>query len=305
MGLGETSVGLGETRVSGNTPSPRPRQPRAKTKIIEQFMFTIGQTPIKAGEAGAFCEQRVKRWVWSGQIDNACTSSIELVAPALRMHVERDPGLLSYVTAFLLDSEAPNPLEQLKNVQVTSTTDFSQALRMLHHREIARIALREIESLADIDQTAREVSALAETLIELALENALQDQQCEGLNNAIAVIGMGKLGSRELNLSSDVDIVFVADEKLAADEDRSPCCRARRTKDCSTHLRKSPSHGICFRVDLRLRPAGNQGPLITSPHAAGRYYQSFGRPWERAALLSQPMHSRKCRRRHALLGEST
>ncbi len=211
-------------------------------------------------------------------------SVVDRAAPALRMHVERDDGLLAYVSAHLREPSAPSLRDELQKIENDGHSDLSRALRILHHREITRIALREIESLADIDHTAREVSALADGLISIALEDALQAQGREVLENKLAVLGMGKLGSQELNLSSDVDIVFVADEKLARDTEGIRHAE-RAVRATVKLLSEVTDAGFCFRVDLRLRPAGNQGPLITTPRAAGRHYASFGRPWERAALL--------------------
>lgn len=209
---------------------------------------------------------------------------IAKTAPALRIHLDRDPDLLSYVAAHLRDSAPPNLRQELLHLNANSES-LSQSLRTLHHREIARIALREIDSLADIDQTAREVSSLADGLIEVALEQALAEQQADDLGEQpLAVMGMGKLGSEELNLSSDVDIVFLTSEALASDM-RAARLLERAVRATVKLIAEVTDHGFCFRVDQRLRPAGNQGPLITTPRSAGRHYTSFGRPWERAALL--------------------
>jgi glutamate-ammonia-ligase adenylyltransferase len=90
------------------------------------------------------------------------------------------------------------------------------------------------------------------------------------------VLAMGKLGARELNLSSDIDVVYLYDSRNAADGAES----ARRLGELLTELLAG-----CFRVDLRLRPGGRSAPLVTSLDGALGFYQSLGQTWERAALL--------------------
>ena len=175
-------------------------------------------------------------------------------------------------------------------------------LRRLAHDQRMRIALRELLPAelggADIEETARELSDLAEATIQCALDHAQQlvftrlgaPRYPDGRPGAISIIGMGKLGGGELNAGSDVDLVCFYD---------SDVCVARTEKrDVSAHhvwskviqqlaatLGEPSEEGIVWRVDLRLRPEGARGPLVNSLAAAERYYEDYGRLWERAAML--------------------
>src|SRR5205823_4716041 len=100
------------------------------------------------------------------------------------------------------------------------------------------------------------------------------------------VLGMGKLGGGELNYSSDVDLIYVY-ERDGADA-RGRTNReffARLAEEVTRALRDVTPEGFCFRVDLRLRPGGGEGPLAVSLAAALSYYEAFGQTWERAAWL--------------------
>lgn len=170
-------------------------------------------------------------------------------------------------------------------------------LRRAVWAEKARIALRELLPVelggGEIETTARELSLLAETCLELALwfselevaEKHGAPRRADGAPSEIVVLGMGKLGGLELNAGSDVDLVFVYD----TDEGESAISLHEHwTKVCRrlVEILEEPSpDGMLFRVDLRLRPEGSQGPIANSVDATERYYTTWGRLWERAALI--------------------
>ncbi len=163
--------------------------------------------------------------------------------------------------------------------------------------EKARIALRELLPPelggAGIDVTAAELSALADVAIECALQEAEArvrerfgaPRRADGKSSKLCAFGMGKLGGRELNAGSDVDLLFVYDTddggaELSLHEHWSRVVRrAVATLDAAT------ADGMIWRVDLRLRPEGSGGPVTNSVAATERYYETWGRSWERAALL--------------------
>lgn len=95
-----------------------------------------------------------------------------------------------------------------------------------------------------------------------------------------AVLALGKLGGYELNFSSDVDLVFVADEAVAEAEGT-----ARLARRLARRLAETDSEGFLYRVDLRLRPFGEAGPLLCSPSLLEAYFQREGRDWERFAWI--------------------
>jgi glutamate-ammonia-ligase adenylyltransferase len=177
-------------------------------------------------------------------------------------------------------------------------------LREFAAREKLRIAVREIlHSDVDIDVTARELADLAEVCIEVALSEALLWAEArfgvavdgEGRTIPLAIIGMGKLGGRELNAGSDVDllVVYDSDEGVVREKGIDGKTREESVHEYMTRvtqrtvqtLEEPTDDGIVWRVDMRLRPEGTRGPLVNSLAAIERYYETWGRTWERAALL--------------------
>jgi glutamate-ammonia-ligase adenylyltransferase len=175
--------------------------------------------------------------------------------------------------------------------------EFSEQLRRQAWIEKARIAVRELMpgqwGGPDVDETARELSHLADVTLELSLREAARHVRTrfgaplrqDGGKSRLVVFGMGKLGGQELNAGSDIDIVFAYD----TDEGQSSVTlhehwSAVAQRIVSTIETSGDSGGI-FRVDLRLRPEGSRGPLVNSLAATERYYETWGRAWERAAWL--------------------
>jgi glutamate-ammonia-ligase adenylyltransferase len=178
------------------------------------------------------------------------------------------------------------------------------ALRRVLHYEKLRIATRELlpRSLhgADVDATSREIAELAEASIEVALAEAQHYARArwgppltdEGAPSTFVVLGMGKLGGRELNAGSDVDLIYFydTDEGSAVPPDGSEALTlheywSRVARRLTANLDAATEEGVAWRVDLRLRPEGSRGPIANSLPAAERYYETFGRLWERVALL--------------------
>ena len=171
------------------------------------------------------------------------------------------------------------------------------ALRRRVWAEKARIALRELLPLrlggASIEVTAAELSDLASAAFDAALVEAEAHVaarfgpplRADGSPSRMVMLGVGKLGGNELNAGSDVDVIFVYDTDegggaLTLHEHFTKVAR-RAVATMGT-----PSgDGLIWRVDLRLRPEGAAGAIVNSVAAAERYYETWGRLWERAALL--------------------
>lgn len=175
-------------------------------------------------------------------------------------------------------------------------------LRRAVAAEKLRIAVRELlpASLggADLDVTSAELSDLADAAIEVALAEAKGwaearngvPRTASGDESRFVVIGMGKLGGRELNAGSDVDLLYFYDtDDGETSGDREPKTLHEHWSSVSRRLTEtldaSTEDGLVWRVDLRLRPEGSLGAIANSLPAAERYYETFGRLWERAALL--------------------
>ncbi len=160
-----------------------------------------------------------------------------------------------------------------------ASADRQEAARRLGEfklRLFLQIAIADLLGRFDVAATMRAMSRLADECIAAALECALlivgRKAPAAG---GFCVLGMGKLGARELNLSSDIDLIYVFD---GPNDDAKAVARLGETL---TEL-LSPK---CFRVDMRLRPGGRSAPLVTPFEGALSFYQSFGETWERAALL--------------------
>jgi len=171
------------------------------------------------------------------------------------------------------------------------------AIRRLRQREMVRIAWRDLSGRSDLFETMTDLSAFADACLIHALD-FLHRRLCatcgypvsaDGAPQQLVIIGMGKLGGFELNFSSDIDLIFAfpeAGKTVGADTSISNedffTRLARRVIDV---LGKTTFDGFVFRVDTRLRPYGDAGPLVMSFDAMENYYQMFGRAWERYALI--------------------
>jgi glutamate-ammonia-ligase adenylyltransferase len=171
-------------------------------------------------------------------------------------------------------------------------------LRQFRRREMVRIAWRDLAGWADLAGTLADLSALAEACVDQALlcldtwqaqELGLPQGENSGTRQGLVVIGMGKLGAGELNFSSDIDLIFAYEEEGETVGGRSPISNqeyftalARRLIHA---LHAATAEGFVFRVDMRLRPFGDSGPLVMDFDAMEEYYQAHGREWERYAWI--------------------
>lgn len=179
---------------------------------------------------------------------------------------------------------------------IDSETRLMKALRLLRRREMLRIVWRDITGVATLNETLMDLSNLAQSCVEMALQWCYREG-CQRfgtpLNTAgeaqpMVVLGMGKLGGHELNFSSDIDLIFTFAEVGATDGIR-PLDNSqffiRLGQRLIKILSEITSDGFVFRVDMRLRPFGEAGPLAISFNAMEDYYQQHGRDWERYALI--------------------
>jgi len=141
-------------------------------------------------------------------------------------------------------------------------------LRRFKRREMLRVALSDLAGEADLAAVGRGLADLADACLETALVET---------NVSFAVIGMGKLGGRELNYSSDIDVMFVHDGDSAAAESVA--------ENLIKTIGEVTPEGQAFRIDAALRPEGKSGPLARSLDSFVEYYERWSRPWEHQALL--------------------
>ena len=170
------------------------------------------------------------------------------------------------------------------------------ALRRFKYRETLRIAYGDIVLNQGLNIVTRQISFLADAILEAALRAAARGlkekhglpRKPNGEEAAIFVLGMGKLGGVELNYSSDIDLIFIYDENGMTDGAR-PTENAdyfgRLARECVRLLSEGTDLGCAYRVDLRLRPEGSRGPIAISAANALQYYDIRGRTWERQAYI--------------------
>jgi glutamate-ammonia-ligase adenylyltransferase len=162
--------------------------------------------------------------------------------------------------------------------------DLAEAIARVRTRVYLSLARRELEH-APLEEVGGALSDLAAGCIDTAMHGV--DPQ---LREQVCVFGMGKLGGRELNFLSDIDLMFVHADEATAGDDEASVHRLRTSLHDRLRrvLRLVEGNGIwrpLFHVDLRLRPFGSRGPLSLSCSALERYYERHGRGWERQAWL--------------------
>ena len=181
-----------------------------------------------------------------------------------------------------------------------SLDHFCAGLRRYKQREYLRIGARDLMPLVTLEETVCELTALAEASLDAAyrFSRAAVEQEYGILNlpgsdrqNRFTILGMGKLGGGELNFSSDIDVIFLfeSDEGESSGGPRGKLAPREFFTAVGKRIIQAMGNvtedGFVFRIDLRLRPMGNSGPLVQSVHSSMLYYESWGQCWERAALI--------------------
>ncbi|MCF7981235.1 MAG: bifunctional [glutamate--ammonia ligase]-adenylyl-L-tyrosine phosphorylase/[glutamate--ammonia-ligase] adenylyltransferase [Pseudomonadales bacterium] len=183
---------------------------------------------------------------------------------------------------------------------VDSEEQLMTMLRRFRQREQMRIIWRDVQPTGEMTQTTLDVSQMADAVIDCAI-NWLYPQACakwgtplstvdgQPVAQQLVVLGMGKLGAHELNLSSDIDLIFTYEGKGQTEG----ASKSLDNQEFFIRLGQRLIHvldartadGYVFRVDMRLRPYGDSGALVLNFDAMSEYYQSQGRDWERYAMI--------------------
>jgi glutamate-ammonia-ligase adenylyltransferase len=180
---------------------------------------------------------------------------------------------------------------------VSDENSLMRELRLFRRRVMVRIAWAQALSLISTESSLQQLSHLAETLI-VAARDWLYDACCrewgtpcnaDGKPQPLLILGMGKLGGGELNFSSDIDLIFAWPEHGSTQGGRRELDNAQFFTRMGQRLIKALDQptmdGFVYRVDMRLRPFGESGPLVLSFAALEDYYQEQGRDWERYAMV--------------------
>ncbi|GEA05608.1 glutamate-ammonia-ligase adenylyltransferase [Alteromonas sp. KUL42] len=209
------------------------------------------------------------------------------------------PQLLSEILAHQPSKE---PLKDYKTrlsavLQDTNNEDaLFETLRKFRNKEMARITFCDVLNKQSIEESLKHVSALADTLVTGAyywLYESLTTRYGKPVGEDgdmhMYILGMGKLGGGELNFSSDIDLIFAYPEKGITQGGRKKLENqqffTKLAQKLIQALNKITNEGQVYRVDMRLRPFGDSGPLVMHFAALEDYYQDQGRHWERFAMV--------------------
>ena len=230
----------------------------------------------------------LNNWVASDFVANLCIRSPELLVDLLSGgDLQRDFDIEDFVSAF--NARLSEPLDEAQ---------LTIALRQFRQQAYLRLSWRDVVGLASTAQSCKELAAIADAVIREGLNWAMkwESESCgqpvgehSGEQQELVILGMGKLGGEELNYSSDIDLIFVFPETGHTQGGQRSLTNneffTRVARRLIRMLDAYTEHGRVFRVDMRLRPFGEAGPLVISFDAFEEYYQAHGRDWERYALL--------------------
>ena len=231
-------------------------------------------------------------------LDRLCAAS-DFVAE----QISRDPAMLLALAEGGELEQSYTPGEMRSRLAAwldgcDSEDELASRLRRFRNRQQVRIIWRDMTRQANLVETCRDLTEMADACVGLAcdwLHERLSAQlgtptgRRSNEPQRLVILGMGKLGAHELNLSSDVDLIFCYPEG-------GETVGARRSMDNQEFFTRlgqklikaldAPTvDGFVFRVDMRLRPYGSSGPLVYSFNAMEQYYQDQGRDWERYAMI--------------------
>lgn len=250
------------------------------------FCQVAARTRIPPPHHPDFLRALFRVWAVSDFVAHSCIAHPEVLAEL------RESG-------DLLSDYAPGEMAAKVDLATRSARDLdslSILLRKLRRQEMVRIAWRDLAGWAPLKEVLKDLSDLADACVQTALtllykwlcKESGTPRKSDGSPQQLVVLAMGKLGARELNFSSDIDLIFSYPE--------AGTIRGRRGisyEEFFTELGRklihvladTTAHGFIFRVDMRLRPYGDSGPLVMSFDAMEEYYQLQGREWERYAMI--------------------
>ena len=244
----------------------------------------------KCTEDSAFSQQLARAW---GCSDFAADQAVR-DPQSFRQLVESGDLNKSYSQDSMLQALSRR-IEAISDAN--DEQELNRQLRLFRRREMQRIIWRDLNRLADLTETTRDVTLLAEACIQVALdylhpivvENFGRPLDSRGNEQKLLVIAMGKMGGGELNLSSDIDLIFAYPEAGQTEGPKKTVSNQqffeRLGQKLIACLDAQTVDGFVFRVDMRLRPYGQSGPLVQNFAALEDYYTTQGRGWERFAMV--------------------
>ncbi len=221
-------------------------------------------------------------------------------SPFLTWCVLTDPFYTLNLISDGPDSAYESTLKILKEMrkETLNSDETSRLLRVCRRQAALAIAVGDISGIWDIEKVTGSISAFADKSLSLAAAQVLRQAARDGAfelphyddperESGLVILGMGKLGARELNYSSDIDLIILFNpDAIKTDQpDRLQKNFIRLTRNLVKLIDDRTADGYVFRTDLRLRPDPGATPIALSTYAAETYYESIGQNWERAAMI--------------------
>lgn len=240
----------------------------------------------------AVCQQFLPTDYQASQTIEQTLLTSDYVGEQLR----KNPQLLTDLQSLQQPVDAQWCQQQLAHYQqsIDAGNTLPKFLRHFRHQAMTRIIARMANTIASTSDTLEEISQLANHCVQFAtqqLHHGLSarhgvPQNAQGRDQQLLVIAMGKLGGGELNLSSDVDLIFVYEDDSHSPETSitAQVFFTQLGQQLIRLLNDATEDGFVFRVDMRLRPYGSSGALVASFAELEKYYKEQAREWERFAL---------------------
>ncbi len=261
--------------------SPPPESHRSKLLLEYQELCSNSNIQFKERH-----EEVLAVWFASPFIKRVCFSQPNWLESnyannTLHQDFDRDDYEIELATVF----SAANSVEELRHL-----------LRRTRAAAFARIAWRDLQSYSTVEQTLYELSLFADICLQKNMNWCFQWLQSrpstgefeKSLENSIVIFALGKLGGSELNFSSDVDVVFAYSDDGTYNQEQHAKLTEFNLKAVQLFIKvlsEQTQDGFVFRVDTRLRPFGESGPLLPSFSSIDQYFQVHGRDWERYAWM--------------------
>ncbi|TVR84233.1 MAG: bifunctional [glutamine synthetase] adenylyltransferase/[glutamine synthetase]-adenylyl-L-tyrosine phosphorylase [Rhodospirillales bacterium] len=272
---------------------PRPHDPEMARAARERWCEAV------LAEADADLERRAQAAL--GDTGTArLLDAVFAFSPFLSAAAERDAGFLLHLLSVGADQAREEVMAEVAQARAEAIdgADPSRPLRVAKRRLALTAALADITGAWPLEEVTGALSDFADAALDCAADHLLAeagqrgvlelpDPEAPGARSGLIILGMGKLGARELNYSSDIDlIVFYDTDRIdTKDPDRLQRHFVRLVHSLVRLMEQRTADGYVFRTDLRLRPDPSITPPALSVLAAETYYESLGQNWERAAFI--------------------
>lgn len=271
---------------------------------VQHWLYQNWPAPANIDAANQFLED-IKR-VWTKEKKNPTVLKQTKFIEFIKAMGGNSPYLSNLILKhidffdFILASDPHEAcIETFEYLRTYSFQDSRQAIARLLRTTKQKIALccaiADIGNIWSLEEVTLTLSTLAETTLHIALNHLLyhaslshkiklKDIEDPSKESGFIILGMGKLGAKELNYSSDIDLIILYDPNQHDNHEDLGTFFVRMTKHLISLMEERDENGYVFRTDLRLRPDPSSSPLAVSLPAAISYYESMGQTWERSAM---------------------